>query len=85
MLSFPMSGVTVALELPCSGSQTLALLAECHALIRGSGGRVYCAKDACMAPEVFASGYPAWREFLPHVDPRFASDFWRRTGAVLQN
>jgi FAD/FMN-containing dehydrogenase len=82
MLSFPMPGITVALDFP-NRPQTRSLLAECHAVVSANGGRIYCAKDAAMTPQAFAAGYPNWREFLPHVDPRFSSSFWRRTAAAL--
>ena len=36
-----------------------------------------------MPAELFAMGYPAWREFARHVDPRFSSAFWERTGKRL--
>jgi len=82
ILSFPMPGVTVALDFPYR-AETRALLAECHTLVGTNGGRIYPAKDASMTPQAFAAGYPNWREFLPHVDPRFSSSFWRRTAGAL--
>ena len=51
------------------------------------GGRVYLAKDACLAPEHFAEMYPQaarFREVKAKVDPdgRFASRQARRLGLV---
>ncbi|HEX8012216.1 MAG TPA: FAD-binding oxidoreductase [Casimicrobiaceae bacterium] len=83
LLSFPLPGVTVALDFRNRGAATRALLADCHAIIVAHGGRVYPAKDACMDPRVFAAGYPAWRSLVPYIDPRFSSDFWRRTAGAL--
>jgi len=83
LLSFPRAGVTLALDFQNRGTETLALLADCHAIVRAHGGRVYPAKDACMAPAVFEASFPRWRELLPYTDPRFLSDFWRRTAMAL--
>jgi FAD/FMN-containing dehydrogenase len=83
LLSFPVSGITVALDFQNRGPSTRALLAECHEVVMAHGGRIYPAKDACMTPQVFDSGYPAWRSLVPYIDPRFASSFWRRTAGAV--
>jgi FAD/FMN-containing dehydrogenase len=78
MLSFPMPGVTLALDVADEGYRTLRLFADLDALVRQAGGRLYPAKDATMSGEDFRAQYPRWREFLDHVDPGFSSTFWRR-------
>lgn len=83
LLSFPMPGITVALDFQNRGATTRALLVECHSLVSAHGGRIYPAKDACMTAQVFAAGYPGWRGLLPHVDPCFSSGFWRRTAGAV--
>ena len=78
IMSFPRPGVTLALDLPNRGAATVALLQACDAVVRGAGGAVYPAKDACMTPESFRAFFPQWEDFSVHVDPAFSSTFWRR-------
>ena len=81
LLSFPMPGVTLALDLPNRGAETVRLLRACDAVVREAGGRVYPAKDACMTPESFRAFFPAWAELAAAADPAFSSTFWRRVTA----
>jgi FAD/FMN-containing dehydrogenase len=78
LLSFPRPGWTLALDFPGRGEATLSLLEKLDAVVRAQGGRVYPAKDARMSSDTFRAGYPAYKAFLPHVDARFSSGFWRR-------
>jgi FAD/FMN-containing dehydrogenase len=78
MLSFPLPGVTLALDFPNNSPRLEALFAELDRLVNGAQGRLYPAKDGRMPSELFRSGYPRWREFSEFVDPRFSSSFWRR-------
>jgi FAD/FMN-containing dehydrogenase len=78
MLSFPMEGATLALDFPNRGAKTLKLFARLDTIVREAGGRLYAAKDGRIPKEMWDAGYPALGQFLPHVDPQFASDFWRR-------
>jgi FAD/FMN-containing dehydrogenase len=85
MLSFPMPGQTLALDLPNDGPQTTAFLRELDQIVLKFGGRVYLAKDACMMPESFRVMYPRLKEFeqvRARLDPqgRFASSQSRRLG-----
>ncbi|MGO9831456.1 MAG: FAD-dependent oxidoreductase [Myxococcaceae bacterium] len=80
LLSFPRPGWTLALDFPGRGEATLALLEKLDAVVLAHGGRVYPAKDARMAKDTFRAGYPEWKAFAAHVDPRFSSGFWRRVG-----
>jgi len=43
-----------------------------------AGGRLYAAKDGRMNGAMFRAGYPRLPEFMPYVDPRFSSGWWRR-------
>jgi FAD/FMN-containing dehydrogenase len=83
LLSFPAPGLTLALDFPERGLRTQRLFAELHAIVAACGGRIYAAKDSCMPPALFRSGYPHWRAFEQLRDPAFESDLWRRlmTGA----
>lgn len=71
LLSFPMAGYTLALDLPLRAG-TLALLDTLDSLVLDHGGRVYLAKDARLAATTFARMYPqleAWREIRRSLDP----------------
>jgi FAD/FMN-containing dehydrogenase len=81
LLSFPKSGVTLALDLPNRGEGTRRLLDRMADLVVAAGGRLYPAKDATMSGEAFRAGYPAWRELEQQRDPAIMSDFWRRVTA----
>lgn len=78
LLSFPMPGMTLALDFPNRGSVTLALFDRLDAIVGAVGGRLYAAKDARMAGDFFRRSYPRFNEFTRFVDPKFSSDFWRR-------
>jgi len=78
MLSFPRTGLTLALDFPNRGQSLERLFGELDAIVRNAGGRIYPAKDGRMPPELFRSGYPRWREFAQYIDPRCSSSFWRR-------
>lgn len=78
LLSFPKPGVTLALDFAFRGDSTVKLFAELDAIVRESGGRLYPAKDAQMSGESFRHYYPDLDEFLPYLDERASSSFWRR-------
>lgn len=78
LLSFPLAGTTLALDFPNQGEATLTLLARLDAIARSAGGRLYPAKDGRMPSGMFKAGYPAWEDFVSHVDPGMSSSFWRR-------
>ena len=78
MLSFPMPGVTLALDFPNGGRATRALFERLDAIVGDAGGRLYAAKDARMNGEFFRKRYPRLEEFSRYVDPKFSSDFARR-------
>lgn len=81
LMSFPMPGVTLTLDLRNRGGATDRLLARLDALVREAGGRIYPAKDARMDAATFRAGYPRWEHFATFVDPAFSSGFWRRMTA----
>lgn len=82
LLSFPLRGVTLALDVPNAPGAT-ELMAVLERLALEAGGRIYLAKDALQAPETFRASYPnlgAFEETLQRWDPqrRFTSDLSRR-------
>ena len=78
LLSFPMAGATLALDLPNRGDSTRRLLQAMTDAAVDAGGRVYPAKDATMPAEAFRLGYPNWTTLETLRDPKVMSDFWRR-------
>ena len=78
MLSFPFQGVTLALDFPNNGPETLALFTELDRIVLAAGGRLYPAKDARMPAHAFQEHYSRWREFRDYLDPAFSSSFWQR-------
>jgi len=78
MLSFPLPGVTLALDFPNKGKKTLKLFERLDSIVRDAGGRIYLAKDARMSRDVFEAGYPLLSEFLQYRDPGISSNLSRR-------
>ena len=78
LLSFPMPGVTLALDFPNWGAATLALFERLDAMVGAADGRLYAAKDARMSGEFFRRSTQRLSEFLPYIDPKFSSGFARR-------
>lgn len=78
LLSFPRPGLTLALDFPMKGASTLKLLDALDALVSANGGALYPAKDARMSAEMFHTSFPNWERFLPFVDSKLSSSFWRR-------
>lgn len=77
-LSFPMEGITLALDLPYRGASTELLVHQLNAVVVTAGGRIYLAKDALTRPEDFARMMPRladWRAVRDRWDParRFRS------------
>lgn len=78
MMSFPMPGVTLALDFPNQGTKTVALLRSLDDIVRSAGGRIYAAKDACMPRDLFEQGYPRLNEFMQYRDSGISSAMSRR-------
>ncbi|HEV2176555.1 MAG TPA: FAD-binding oxidoreductase [Terriglobia bacterium] len=71
LLSFPMRGYTLAVDLPVSRALG-PFLHELDTIVLDCGGRVYLAKDAVMRPETFAASYrklDQFREVKQKLDP----------------
>ncbi len=78
MLSFPMPGVTLALDFPNRQQRTQRLFAQLDGIVSECGGRLYPAKDARMPRRLFAAGYPELSAFLAYRDPGIQSALARR-------
>ena len=68
-----MPGVTLALDFPNRGAQTLALFEQLDTIIDRAGGRLYPAKDARMSAAFFQNSYPGLDDFEPFHPDRMAS------------
>jgi FAD/FMN-containing dehydrogenase len=82
LLTFPMRGYTLALDIPRRDGIE-ALLRSLHEITAERGGRVYLAKDAYLDPDIFRRMYPAYPEWLEvkrrvDLDNRFTSEQARR-------
>lgn len=81
-LSFPRPGVTLAMDVPDRGTDTLKLLDRLDGITFTAGGAVYPAKDARMSATAFRRGFPRWQEFEAYRDPAFMSSFWQRVAGT---
>jgi decaprenylphospho-beta-D-ribofuranose 2-oxidase len=85
MLSFPIDGWTLALDVPAAASTARATLDGLDELVAQAGGRVYLTKDARLRRDCLAAMYPQlddWRQARAALDPRgvMRSDLGTRLG-----
>ncbi len=78
ILSFPLEGVTLALDFPQRDELNVRLFAKLDQLVHDAGGRLYPAKDAHMNATDFKKAYPAWEKVEALRDPQLMSLFWKR-------
>ena len=84
-LSFPIEGLTLAIDLPAGAPGLHRALDDADELVAGAGGRVYLAKDSRLRPAMLAAMYPglqSFRELRGRIDPDgvLRSDMGRRLG-----
>lgn len=82
LLSFPMEGYTLAIDLPVTDPELFTFLDRLDELVLEHGGRVYLAKNPRLTSEIFRTMYPRlaeWERIKAQVDPmnRFRSDLSR--------
>jgi len=82
MMSFPMPGITLALDFPIRREVSFNLLDRLAAITAEFGGRMYPAKDACMSAAHFQQFYPQWEQWATYIDPSFSSSFWQRVSGL---
>lgn len=78
LMSFPMPGVSLALDFPQRERLNIALFQRLDEIVRAAGGRLYPAKDAHMSGEDFRTFYPGWQKVETLRDPALLSLFWKR-------
>ena len=83
-ISFPMPGITLALDFPRNRRST-DLIKRLYEITLSNGGRIYLAKDQCLDSEQFRSMYPdadQFKQVLQEIDPDgvMQSDLSRRLG-----
>jgi hypothetical protein len=70
LLSFPMEGITLAMDIQVKGHQPHVALDLIDKVVLNAGGRVYLAKDSRLSADVFKLMYPKAKLFS---ELRFAS------------
>jgi decaprenylphospho-beta-D-ribofuranose 2-oxidase len=90
LLSFPIEGWTLAIDLPARSPGLHALLATFDRQVADAGGRVYLAKDSTLDRALLPAMYPEldrWREIRERLDPSgiWRSDLGRRLGLVAHD
>lgn len=78
LLSFPIPGVSLALDFPHHPKLYAELFKQMDTIVREAGGRLYPAKDAHMSAEDFQLFYPQWTALEAQRDPALCSRFWQR-------
>ena len=78
LMSFPLHGVSLALDFPNREPALGRLFTTLDGLVHEAGGRLYPAKDAHMSAAHFRQAYPAWEQVEAWRDPALLSHFWKR-------
>ena len=78
LLSFPIEGLTLALDFPNLGEKTLQLFEKLDIIVSKSQGRLYLAKDARMNSQMFFESYKNAEKFEQYRDPAISSDMSKR-------
>jgi decaprenylphospho-beta-D-ribofuranose 2-oxidase len=88
LLSFPIDGWTLALDLPAAAPRARETLDGLDELVAQAGGRVYLTKDARLRRDCLAAMYPRldeWRRARDGLDPHgtMRSDLGARLGLTV--
>jgi decaprenylphospho-beta-D-ribofuranose 2-oxidase len=84
-LSFPIEGITLAVDMPAGGIQQAAILEDLDRIVANAGGRIYLVKDSRLTASFVDIMYPRrreWAEIVNRHDPygMFTSSLVRRLG-----
>lgn len=87
LLSFPIPGWTLSVDLALGSADLATTLDRCDELVIGAGGRVYLAKDSRLSARAVRRMYPhinEWLDIKEQVDPlsMLRSDLGRRLELV---
>lgn len=82
LLSFPLPGISLALDFSQEAQPEKSLFPRLDAIVREAGGRLYPAKDAHMTSDDFRHFYPQWPLLEALRDPSLCSRFWKRVTAA---
>jgi len=82
LMSFPLPGVSLALDFPQHAELDATLFPRLDAIVREAGGRLYPAKDAHMTGDDFRRFYPRWEQVEALRDPALCSRFWQRVTRI---
>lgn len=87
MLSFPMEGWTLAVDIAIGSHRIESVLRDIDEVVIAAGGRHYLAKDAHMSRSALLHGYPqmdVWQDVQRQMDPvgLWTSDLARRLQLV---
>ena len=77
-LSFPREGITMAVDFPNKGIDTLNFMEILDNIVIKYEGAVYPAKDARMSKNAFLKSFPKIIDFKKNIDPKMTSFFWER-------
>lgn len=80
LLSFPMPGVSLALDFPQNVKLDI-LFSKLDRIVDEAKGRLYPAKDAHMSAINFRRAYPGWEQLETLRDPALNSHFWKRVNS----
>jgi hypothetical protein len=78
LMSFSREGVTLCVDIPNRGDESVKLVREVYDMVLASSGCVYPAKDQLMTHDQFIGFFPKWEEFNMYRDSGIQSDFWKR-------
>ncbi|SMG41867.1 FAD/FMN-containing dehydrogenase [Marivirga sericea] len=67
IISFPMEGLTLALDFPIKKG-LFDFLDELDKIVEAHGGRIYLSKDARMQKETFEATYPNYNRFIQTIE-----------------
>ncbi len=82
LLSFPIPGISLALDFPQSDGLISGLFSSLDKIVLESGGRLYPAKDAHMKAKDFRMFYSNWEKLDLLRDPGLNSRFWDRVTSI---